>query len=195
MRCGRRLAGSLVIGLVALLALAPLAGAAAPVVELVDRLVPAHEDLDAARDAFAQTRGGGGYATPAARAAARAYADASDDYADRTAAVPVRSDEERDLRAAMTGSSRALSDDLRAYAAGAIDGPELDRRVAATRARSAERIATLVPAVVAREGLDDSAGGRSLATGMAPVVLLVVGVVGLGAFTRRRSVARRSRTS
>ena len=195
MRCGRRLAGSLVIGLVALLALAPLAGAAAPVVELVDRLVPAHEDLDAARDAFAQTRTAGGDATPAGRAAARAYADASDDYADRTAAVPVRSDEERDLRAAMTGSSRALSDDLRAYAAGAIDGPELDRRVAATRARSAERIATLVPAVVAREGLDDSAGGRSLATGMAPVVLLVVGVVGLGAFTRRRSVVRRSRTS
>ena len=146
MRCGRRLAGSLVIGLVALLALAPLAGAATPVVELVDRLVPAHEDLDAARDAFAQTRAAGGDRTPAARAAARAYADASDDYADRTTAVPVRSDEERDLRTAMTGSSRALSDDLRAYAAGAIDGPELDRRVAATRARSAEPSAT--PAVM-----------------------------------------------
>ena len=95
----------------------------------------------------------------------------------------------------MAGASRALSADLRAYAAGAIDAPELDRRVAATRARSAERVAALVPAIVAREGLDDSADGRSLATGMAPVILLVIGVVGLGALTRRRSVARRSRTS
>lgn len=182
------------IALVALLALTPLAAAASPVVELVDRLVPAHGDLDAARDAFAQTRAGGGDAD-AAREAARAYAEASDDYARRTDAVPVRSDEERDLRAAMSGSSRALSDDLRAYAAGAIDGAELDRRVAATRARSAERVSALVPALVAQEGLDDSAGGRSLAGAMTPVILLVAGVVGFAALTRRRNAARRARTS
>jgi len=193
-RCGRRLAGSLIIGLLALLALAPLAAAASPVVDLVDRLVPAHEDLDVARDAFAQARAAAGDGTPA-RAAARAYALESDGYAARTAAVAVRSDAERDLRAAMAGSSRTLSDDLRAYGSGAIDGAELDRRIAATRARSADRIAALVPALTAQGGLDDTAGGRSLATGMAPVILLVVGVVGLGALTRRRSVARRSRTS
>jgi len=195
MRFARRLAGSLVIGLLALLALAPVAAADPPVVELVDRLVPAHGDLDAARDALARTRAATGDGSPAARDAARVYADESDDYARRTDAVTVRSDEERDLRAAMAGSSRALSTDLRAYASGAIDGAELDRRVAATRARSAERIAALVPAVVAQEGLDDTAGGRSLAGGMAPVILLVVGVVGFAALTRRRSAARRSRTS
>ncbi len=194
MRCGRRLAGSLIIALVALLALAPLAGAASPVVELVDRLVPAHDDLDAARDALAQTRAATGDGT-AARAAARDYAAASDDYAARTSAVPVRSDDERDLRSAMSGASRALSDDLRAYAGGAIDGAELDRRVAATRARSAERVSALVPAIVGQQGLDDTAGGRSLASGMAPVILLVIGVVGFAALTRRRSAARRARTS
>jgi hypothetical protein len=193
-RCGRRLAGSLLIALVALLAPAPLAAGASPVVELVDRMVPAHEDLDAARDALARTRAAAGDGA-AAREAARAYADESDDYARRTADVAVRSDAERDLRAAMAGSSRALSADLGAYASGAIDGAELDRRIAATRARSAERIAALVPAVAAREGLDDTAGGRGLAAGMAPVILLVVGVVALGALTRRRSAARRSRTS
>lgn len=182
------------IALVALLALAPLAAAASPVVDLVDRLVPAHDDLDAARDALAQTRAATGDGT-AARDAARAYAEASDDYARRTDAVPVHSDEERDLRSAMSGSSRALSDDLRSYAGGAIDGAELDRRVAATRARSAERVSALVPAIVAQQGLDDTAGGRSLASGMAPVILLVIGVVGFAALTRRRSAARRARTS
>ncbi len=194
MRCGRRLAGSLIIALVALLALAPLAAAASPVVDLVDRLVPAHDDLDAARDALAQTRAAAGDGA-AAREAARAYAVASDDYARRTDAVAVHSDAERDLRAAMTGASRALSSDLRSYAGGAIDGAELDRRVAATRARSAERIAALVPAVVAHEGLDDTADGRSLASGMTPVILLVAGVVGFAALTRRRSAARRARSS
>lgn len=192
MRSGRRLAASLIIGLLALLALAPLAVAASPVVDLVDRLVPAHEDLDAARDALARTRAASGDRSDAAHAAARAYADASDDYARRTDAVPVRSDAERDLRAAMAGSSRALADDLRSYAAGAIAGIELDRRITATRARAAERIAELVPAVAATGGLDDSADGRSLASGMTPVILLVVGVVGFAALTRRRSAARRA---
>lgn len=182
------------IALVALLALAPLAAAASPVVDLVDRLVPAHDDLDAARDAFARARAGGGDAN-AARDAARAYAEESDDYARRTDAVPVRTDEERDLRAAMSGASRALSDDLRSYAAGVIDGAELDRRVAATRARASERVSSLVPALVAQEGLDDTAGGRGLAGAMAPVILLVAGVVGFAALTRRRSAARRARTS
>jgi hypothetical protein len=184
----------MVIALVALLALAPLAAAASPVVELVGRLVPAHDDLDAARDAFAAARAAAGDGA-AARDAARAYADASDDYARRTDAVPVRSDEERDLRAAMGGSSRSLSDDLRAYAAGAIGGVELDRRVAATRARAAERVSALVQALVAQEGLDDTADGRSLAGAMTPVILLVAGVVGFAALTRRRSAARRARTS
>jgi hypothetical protein len=191
---GRRLAGTLLIGLLALLALAGPAAAASPVVELVERMVPAHDDLDLARDAFAQVRAASADGSPAARRAARAYARESDDFAARTAAVAVRSGDERALRDAMAGSSRALASDLRAYASGAIGGPELDRRVAATRARSAERVAALVPAIVAREGLDDLADGRSLATGMAPVILLVIGVVGLGALTRRRSVARRSRT-
>jgi hypothetical protein len=195
-RRGRPIAGCLVIGLLALLALAPLAAAAGPppVVELVDRMVPAHDALDAARDGLAQARAASGDGA-AARDAARAYADASDDYAARVAAAPVRSDAERDLRAAMSGSSRALASDLRAYAAGAIGGAELDRRVAATRARATERIAELVPAVAGQEGLDDTADGRSLASAMAPVILLVVGVVGFAALTRRRSAARRARTS
>jgi hypothetical protein len=195
MRVGRRLAGALMICAVAVLALAPLASAQSPVVDLVERMVPAHDDLDAARDALARTRAAAGDAGPAARDAARVYAGESDDYGRRVAAVAARTQGERDLRAAMAGSSRALSADLRAYAAGAIDGAELDRRVAATRARSAERIAALVPAVVADGGLDDTTGGRGLAAAMAPVILLVVGVVGLGALTRRRSAARRSRTS
>jgi hypothetical protein len=196
MSVARRLAGALIICLAALFASAgPAMADASPVVDLVDRLVPAHDDLDAARDAFAGARAAAGDGSPAARAAARAYPGESDDYARRTAAVAVRSDGERALREAMAGSSRALSGDLRTYAAGAIDGAELDRRVAATRARSAERIAALVPAVAAEGGLDDTAGGRGLATGLAPVILLVMGVVGIGAITRRRSAARRSRTS
>jgi hypothetical protein len=192
---GRRLAGSLVIGLLALLALAGPATAASPVVELVQRLVPEHADLDLARDAFAHARTASGDGSPTARDAARAYARESDGFAARTAAVAVRSDAEGELRDAMAGSSRALSSDLRAYASGAIDGPELDRRLAATRARSTDRVAALVPAIVAQEGLDDTTDGRSLASGMAPVVLLVIGVVGLAFFTRRRSGARRARTS
>jgi hypothetical protein len=191
----RALAGSLLIGLLALLAAVGPAAASSPVVELVDRLVPAHEDLDLARDGFAAARAASGDGSAAAGDAARAYAGESDRYAARTAAVPVRTDQERALREAMSAANRALSADLRAYAAGAIDGAELDRRTAAARERSAERIAALVPALAAGEGLDDAADGRSLATGMAPVILLVVGVVALGALTRRRSAARRSRTT
>jgi hypothetical protein len=190
----RRLPGSLLICLLALLALAGHTFAASPVVELVERLVPAHADLDLARDAFARARAASGDGSPAARDAARTLARESDGHAARTAAVAVHTDAEGALRDAMAGSSRALASDLRAYASGAIAGAELDRRVAATRARSADRIAELVPAIVAQEGLDDSTDGRSLATGMAPVILLVIGVVGLGAFTRRRSGARRART-
>ncbi|HTI33660.1 MAG TPA: hypothetical protein VL422_08290 [Miltoncostaea sp.] len=192
MRFGRRLAGSLIAGLVALVVLAAPAVAASPVVDLVDRLVPAHADLDIARDAFAHARAAGD-GTAAARAAARAYADASDEFADRTSAVAVRSGEERDLRAAMSGASRTLADDLRAYAGGAIDGAELDRRSAATRARSADRIAALVPALAGQEGIDDSVGAKSMFTAFGPVLLLVIGVVGVAALTRRRSAVRRSR--
>jgi hypothetical protein len=191
----RALAGALLIGLLALLAAAGPASAASPVVELVDRLVPAHEELDLARDGFAAARAASGDGSAGARDAARAYARESDRYAARTSAVPVRTGEERALRGAMTAANRALSADLRAYATGAIDGAELDRRTAVARERSAERIAELVPAVAAGEGLDDAADGRGLATGMAPVILLVIGVVVLGALTRRRSAARRSRTT
>ena len=192
----RRLAGSLVIGLLALLALAgPSLAADSPVVDLVQRMVPEHADLDLARDAFAQARTASGDGSPAARETARAFARESDVFAARTSAVVVRTGAERDLRDAMAGSSRALASDLRAYASGAIAGAELDRRVAATRARSADRLAALVPAIIAQEGLDDTTDGRSLASGMAPVILLVIGVVGLAFFTRRRSGARRARTS
>ena len=69
MRIGRRLAGSLIAGLVALVVLAAPAVAASPVVDLVNRLVPAHADLDITREAFAHARSAGD-GTPAALASA-----------------------------------------------------------------------------------------------------------------------------
>ncbi len=191
---GRLLALLVVLGLVGVALPAAPAAAASPVVELVERLVPAHVDLDLARDGFARVRAVAGDGSARSRDAARHYADASDDFAARTAAVTVRSGEERALRDAMAGAARALATDLRAYASGAIGGAELDRRMTATRARSAERIAALVPAVAAQQGLDDPAGAHGVLTGVAPVLLFVIGVVALAAFTRRRNAARRSPT-
>lgn len=185
--------------LVVLCALAAVTGpaqaASTPLVELVQRFVPEHSDLDAARIALSRATEASGPGSPASRSAARAYAAESDLHAGRTAAIRAETANERSLRDAMVGANRALSADLREYADGAIDATELDRRAAEGRERAAAELAQRVAAVASDEGLDESVNGLNLARGMAPVILLIIGVVGLGAFTRRGSAAPRSRRS
>jgi hypothetical protein len=194
-RARRSVIRILAIGLCLLGALAGPAQAATPLVELVQRFVPEHPQLDAAHDELVRVTAAEGEGSAAARAAGRAYAREGRLYADRVSALPATTTNQRTLRDAIADTDRELAADFLDYARGRIDLAEVDRRTAEGRARAAAELRPLVTAVAAEEGIDDSVDPQALGEATAPILLLVVGVVALGLLGRRSHRARAGRSA
>jgi hypothetical protein len=186
---------TLAIGLCLLGILAGPARAATPLVELVQRYVPEHPQLDAAYDQLMSVTSAEGAGSAASRDAARAYAREGRRHADRVGARPATTTSQRTRRDAIADANRAMAADFLDYARGRIELAEVERRTAEGRARAAAELAPLVTAVAAEEGIDDSVDPRALGEATAPVLLLLVGVVALGLVGRRTNRARAGRSA
>ena len=186
---------TLAIGLCLLGALVGPAQAATPLVELVQRYVPEHPQLDVAYDELMSVTSAEGAGSAASRTAARAYAREGRRHAERVSALPATTTNQRTLRDAIADANREMAADFLDYGRGRIDLAEVDRRTTEGRARTAAELAPLVTAGATEEGIDDSVDPRALGEATAPILLLLVGVVALGLLGRRTHRARAGRSA